>query len=154
MSDIITYYELRSPERRDNLAVDLRDVKRLFPSEILTTIPEIGILTIDDFFEWIPSRTSYSIDKIKSDMRLWIELRYWSRSVMCIWNSRKRLLLYTVSRLVGSDIISSLTTLGVTNIEELLFKYYKWCETVVFPPRTNRWQKMKQFVEERRELFT
>lgn len=91
----LTYYELRAPTRREAIIDVLREVKREIPSEVLKAIPEIGILTIDDFLEWLPYYSSYPISKLKTDMRSWLDIRYCQREAFRQWMRRRELLLRT-----------------------------------------------------------
>lgn len=87
----LTYYELRDTTRREAIIEDLRVVKSELPSDVLKAIPEIGILTIDDFLGWLSYSSSYPISKLRSDMRIWLDIRYCQREAFKKWISSREI---------------------------------------------------------------
>jgi hypothetical protein len=136
----------------DNVRTELEYVKALFPPELHAEIPEISTLTVDNWHIWMGE---WKTDKtcISDDLMCWIMLRYGTHEAMRAWKQRLDLLIVVLRRVYGS-VFRGIRAVCVSSVEELLLKYYSWRLDAVIPPHTNRWKKMKMFLEERRDRFT
>lgn len=149
----VTLYTLLA-ENAENTRAEFEYVKSRFPPEVLTALPTLSSLTIDDLIEW-SNPFGFGKRYLRRELLWSIKILY--NEVRCaeleLWYTRYSLLQEVMRRVFGS-LRRAVIAVGVEGTEELLLKYYSWRLEADIPPRTNRWKKMKMFLEERRTRFS
>lgn len=141
-------------ESRENVCAEFEYIKSRFPPEVLAALPALSGLTIDDLRDW-SNPFGFGRRYLRRELLFCIKALYSEvRSAeLYLWYERYSLLQEVMHRVFGS-LRSAVTAVGVEGTEELLLKYYSWRLEADIPPRTNRWKKMKMFLEERRARFS
>jgi hypothetical protein len=152
MEDFVTLDTLLA-ESSDNVCAELEYIKSRFPPEVVAAFPALSSITIADIGEWT---NPFGFDRrgLRRELLRCIQGKYCELGIpeVCEWFDRFSLLQEVMRRNFGS-LLRTLTAVGVSSSEDLLLKYYKWKLEADIPPRTNRWNKMKMFLEERRAMF-
>lgn len=141
-------------EGSDNVRAEFEYVKSRFPPEVLAALPALSALTIDDLREW-SNPFGFGRRYLRRELLFCIKALYSEDGCveLDLWYERYSLLQEVMRRIFGS-LRSAVTVVGVSSSEELLLKYYSWRLEADIPPRTNRWKKMKMFLEGLRARFS
>lgn len=152
MEDYVTL-DMLLAESSDNVCAELEYIKSRFPLEVLTAFPALSSITIADIGEWA-NPFGFERRFLRRELLRCIQGKYCELGIpeVCEWFDRFSLLQEVMRRDFGFlDCI--LSAVGVSSSEDLLLKYYSWRLETDIPPHTNRWNKMKMFIEERRAMF-